>query len=148
MVGRELGGVIPPWRIRTTPPVSGGELRGVCPHEGRRRVGVIPPWREARLGGMPRPTMAATPVSGGELRGVWPHEGRRIDGCGIIGGGKGTSYGPCEDEKVGISAPCGGSRPVGKRTRRAKRVPSDAEAAAREGEDEAGGERRGLNPVS
>ncbi len=49
MVGRELGGVIPPWRGTRHSPC----LRGrVC---------------EARLVGTPRPTMAATPVSEGEF---------------------------------------------------------------------------------
>ena len=39
-------------------------------------------------------------------------------------------------ESVVVTAPCGGSRPIGKRTRRAERVPSDAEVAACEGDDE------------
>ena len=46
-------------------------------------------------------------------------------------------YGTCENEKIGVSAPCGRRRLVGKSAGRALRVPSDAEAAACEGGDEA-----------
>ena len=61
---------------------------------------------------------------------------------------KGKDCGTCENQKTEISAPCGRRRPVGKSAGRALRVPSDAEAAAREGGDEAADEEGGLGATT
>ena len=59
-----------------------------------------------------------------------------------------VAYGTCKNEKTEISAPCGRRRPVGKSAGRALRVPSDAEAAVREGGDEAADEEGGLGATT